>query len=215
LTLAIQIKRLLVEGKDDLYAVRNLMSAYIDWPKEENKWPVVIEDCGGVESILEPEFIPTLLQSSEVKTLGIVIDANDDFVSRWRLLRDRCLSVFSGLPDDLPSSGLILDNQEKRLGIWIMPDNTSGGMLEDFLRWLVPSEAEPLWRQAQANVAEAKAKNAPFLDAHVAKANIHTWLAWQDPPGQPLGLALTRKILDPQSPKASAFVEWFRKLYSL
>jgi hypothetical protein len=47
------------------------------------------------------------------------------------------------------------------------------------------------------------------------KANLYTWLAWQDEPGQTPGHALTRKILDPSSPSALSFVKWFMALYSL
>ncbi|EQD64650.1 hypothetical protein B1A_08755 [mine drainage metagenome] len=48
---------------------------------------------------------------------------------------------FPELPDSLPKAGLILDNQqEKRLGVWIMPDNNSRGMMETFLSTLVTDE---------------------------------------------------------------------------
>jgi hypothetical protein len=37
----------------------------------------------------------------------------------------------------------------------------------------------------------------------------------QDEPGQSPGVALTAKILDPQSPHAKPFIGWFRDLYQL
>lgn len=51
-------------------------------------------------------------------------------------------------------------------------------------------------------------KPAPF-----EKANLHTWLAWQDEPGYPPGTALTRQLLDPHKETAAPFVKWFRNLF--
>jgi hypothetical protein len=96
-----------------------------------------------------------------------------------------------------------------------MPDNTSQGDLETFLRYLVPDRQEPLWKQACDSVIAAVSSGANCRDSHIAKANLYTWLAWQDPPGQSPGFALTRKILDPQSQYAGPFVKWFRELYRL
>ncbi len=38
----------------------------------------------------------------------------------------------------------------------------------------------------QRAVADARSLGAPCIEAHVSKANIYTWLAWQDPPGRQL-----------------------------
>jgi hypothetical protein len=116
----------------------------------------------------------------------------------------------------MPTDGLIIENLDgKRFGVWLMPDNKSAGDLETFLRYLIPHDQEPLWKLACASVTTAKASGAFCHDSHISKANLYTWLAWQEPPGQSPGLALTRKILDPQSPYAGAFVAWFKELYQV
>jgi len=120
------------------------------------------------------------------------------------------------MPAALPPGGLIVDNDDgKRLGVWIMPDNTSAGSLETFLRYLVPDPAEPLWKSAVDAVTKAKELGCPCRDTHLAKAHLYTWLAWQDPPNQNPGHALAQKVLDPHNEQANAFVEWFRQLYEL
>jgi hypothetical protein len=96
-----------------------------------------------------------------------------------------------------------------------MPDNRSAGMMETFLRHLIKPEDEPLWIHAQAAFAQAKAIGAHCRDVHADKAHIHTWLAWQDPPGQAFGIALVKNILDARSATAMPFVDWFRRLYGL
>jgi hypothetical protein len=96
-----------------------------------------------------------------------------------------------------------------------MPDNTMSGMIETFLAYLIPDERAPLWQYAQEVSTEAKTKGALFTEAHRDKANIHSWLAWQDPPGLELHQAVMKRIFDPSHPKAQVFINWFKDLYSL
>src|ERR1700691_6817659 len=96
-----------------------------------------------------------------------------------------------------------------------MPDNLSPGSLETFLRYLVPAHTQNLWQHAKDSVAVAKTTHgAACRDSHVEKAHLYTWLAWQDPPTQSPGMALTAKILDPHAGEAGTFIAWFRSLYN-
>jgi hypothetical protein len=84
------------------------------------------------------------------------------------------------------------------------------------LHWLVPDEQADLWKYAQSAAVVAKETHgAPFISAHLDKAQIHTFLAWVDPPGENLGRALKRKVLNAKSVRALPFVKWFRALYEL
>ena len=96
-----------------------------------------------------------------------------------------------------------------------MPDNVSKGGLETFLKFLVPNEAESTWKHAAESVGMARTLGAPCRECHLTKAELYTWLAWQDPPGYSPGRALTKKVLDPRSSHAKMFVSWFRELYEL
>ena len=116
----------------------------------------------------------------------------------------------------MPTEGLITEKEDEKLfGLWIMPDNVSEGALETFLRSLAPGNSVALWAHATASVSTARALGATCRESHIGKANLYTWLAWQDPPGQSGGRALTQNILDPHSPSSAAFVNWFRDLYQL
>lgn len=42
---------------------------------------------------------------------------------------------------------------------------------------------------------------------------IHTWLAWQEEPGKPFGIALKAGYFDHQSPAADHFVDWFTQTF--
>jgi hypothetical protein len=100
-------------------------------------------------------------------------------------------------------------------GALARPDNAAEGCLETFLRYLVPDTEEPIWKHAVESVQSASKLGAMCQDKDIPKSNLYTWLAWQNPPGQQPGLALTKHILNPKSPYAEPFVKWFRTLFEL
>jgi hypothetical protein len=208
-------RRLLVEGEEDKFAIVELMGHHTDWPNDKLGAPVWLEPVGSVESILAEGFVSAKLYESGTKILGAVLDADAQFDSRWSRVNQICSGLFANVPPQMPAEGLILQDSPEgpRLGVWIMPDNRQHGMLETFLKGLV-TEA-PLLEYAQSVVVEARKRTAPCKDVHIEKAEIHSWLAWQDPPGQALGRAITSLTLNPRSDSAQPFVDWFLKLYRL
>ena len=54
-----------------------------------------------------------------------------------------------------------------------------------------------------------------YTSVHRPKALIHTWLAWQETPGMPMGQAITARVLSHESPIAIAFVAWLQHLFEL
>lgn len=209
--------RLLVEGSEDLRVIPELIEANgITWERGPKQRIVEIKATDGVENLLRPDKIRTELADPTVQRLGILLDADDQPTQRWQRVRAECVAAFPDLPAAPPPEGAVVRNQEgKSLGIWLMPDNQSRGMLETFLAYLVPAGGSDLWAYLQEVVAEARQRGAPYRDAHRDKAAIHTWLALQDSPGSQLHQAVLQKILDPRSPHAQPFVAWFRRLYEL
>jgi hypothetical protein len=156
------------------------------------------------------------LKSSGLTHLGILVDADDVLENRWEVIRDRCSKAFPNLPKSFPDTGIIFENDVGlRLGVWMMPDNKTAGMLETFLGFLVPDTQDKLYLAAQESVQNARTLGAPYIDAHLSKANIYTWLAWQNPPGRQLHQAVVEQILSPRSAHAQPFISWFRKLYQI
>lgn len=210
-------KRLVVEGYDDLYSVREIMRTQIEWPDTgESDYPVYIDRGKSVGEILKKEYMGVLLKSSTIRILGIMIDADQVGVSRrYHSLYSLCNATFPEMPHHLPAEGLIVDNaSRKRLGIWIMPDNRSAGDLETFLQDLVPDQS--LWEYAEHCTESAKKDwNAPYRDVHTNKAKLYSWLSWQDPPVQNPGRAIESGALDATLPHSQSFIEWFRRLFDL
>ena len=133
---------LIVEGQDDLFAVVGLMRFHVEW----GDGAVEIEPTNGVEEILQQGFPSAKVKQREVQIVGVLIDADMNPKGRYQRIRQLSLGLFPNMPESLPAEGLIVDGEEKRLGVWVMPDNQSEGNLETFLRYLVPSAQEVLWR---------------------------------------------------------------------
>jgi hypothetical protein len=205
---------LVVEGKDELRVLPELLElAGIPWPK--GKEPVRIEEQDGITNILAPGFIETTLKASGVTAVGIVVDANGDPMSRWHQVRDRLAASYSGFPLELPVNGAIHAIANKpRVGVWVMPDNVRAGMLETLLLALRVGD-QPLHDHARDATSQARILGAPFRDTHREKAELHAWLAWQDPPGRQLHDAVRARALLPAPPVTDAFVAWFRELFEV
>jgi hypothetical protein len=208
-------KVLIVEGVDDKGCVIGLMRNYIEWPTRE-PWPVLIKHAGGASEVLKPAFLSTQLKERGVRIVGIMLDADANPSGRYQSIRNTCSRLLFSLPETLPAGGGIAQNQGgMKVGIWIMPDNSSEGYIETFLRYLVPDKEEPIWQHAINSVESAKRLGAQYPDKDIPKAHLFTWLAWQSVPGQQPGIALTKHILNPDSPHAAPFVKWFRDLFEV
>ena len=95
-----------------------------------------------------------------------------------------------------------------------MPDNNNNGMIEDFIRFLIPDD-DKLSNKATKILDEIEnEKSNKYNLIHKPKAFIHTWLAWQESPGTPLGKAITTRYLTIENREiADKFIEWVSKLY--
>ncbi len=207
-------KLLIVEGAKDKRVIPELMEKNgIDWPDE--KRPVHIQVYGGDRLFNSPR-ISSWLKQYGLQALGIIIDADENLSGRWQSIRNICTPLMPDFPTSLPETGLIhIAPNGVKFGVWIMPDNQNQGMLETFLTYLIPDTGEPIWDYAKEATQEAKNRGAPFIEKHTDKANIHTWLAWQNEPGNQLHDAVKFKIFEPTHPKAQIFVNWFKTLYHL
>lgn len=120
------------------------------------------------------------------------------------------------VPDELPPTGLLLhptDDDEPIIGVWIMPDNQLNGMLEDFVA-ILSDPSDTILAEVDQTLLTIEGKSiSRYKSIHKAKARIHTFLAWQEDPGTPMGLAITKKYLKPDSTNCLPFVNWLQELF--
>ena len=204
--------QLLVEGKNDRHVIWALCEQYnvaetfsVELPSED--------DTSSVEILLAS--IPVRLKTSGLRALGIVLDADQDLRGRWQAIKQRLEAAgYAGVPDDPAPGGTIITVAAKpRVGIWLMPDNQVPGMLENFVAHLIPANDE-LSIKAKQILSEIEGQNLNrYTLIHHPKAFIHTWLAWQKVPGQPMGQAITAHALNHNEALAQSFVEWLKALF--
>ncbi|MDB9515483.1 hypothetical protein PN466_00700 [Roseofilum reptotaenium CS-1145] len=142
-------KKLIVEGKEDLRVIPELIEAHrVIWEPIKNE-PVVEIIVADGDKKINQDTISTRLKESGLTALGIIIDADRDLEARWRSIRNFCLPSIPDIPEHLPTSGLIhITPKNIRFGIWIMPDNQTQGMLEPTFRTTKCSiDNETKWRE--------------------------------------------------------------------
>jgi len=207
---------LVVEGKND----QHVIWALCKYHKVEESFSVEIPDIDKDRSANKDALIrsiPTRLkQPGTLRALGIVLDADDSLERSWQSVRDK-LTVrgYKTVPlQPSPEGTIIKQSGLPKVGVWIMPDNQVPGILEDFIAHLIPEE-DKLRSYAENVLSEIEHENLhKYREVAKPKALIHTWLAWQENPGQPLGLAITAQSLQADSPIAQKFVKWLNELFN-
>lgn len=211
---------LLVEGNSDKWVIPEFIEQNgIKWEIKPKEYIVKIKVKDSKEQLLNQENINTELKGRGVKSLGIVVDADENPEGRKQRIKQIYKSLGKTSDDNVTKDGLIFELESGiKFGIWMMPDNQNQGMLETFLSYLITEnnpEDDHLWQYTQEVVKEARQKGATYKEVHSDKAKIHTWLAWQDEPGRQLHQAIEYKILNPKHPLGQSFFRWFKELYNL
>jgi hypothetical protein len=195
---------LLVEGSDDQHLIRNVAREHgVDLEQKD------VRICGGIERLLH-EILPVSLKGT--LPVAVVVDADRDLAARWDAVAYQLTAAGYHAPKSPPMDGVILLDRQPAVGVWLMPDNSLPDALEDFATHLIPT-GDPLWPRAVNVVGDIPAENRRFTSDR--KAEIHTYLAWQEEPGTPLGLAVTKRYFQTDSDLCKRFVGWLRQLMEI
>ena len=200
---------LLVEGQDDKHVVRHLC---IRTGLQQDF--CIKEKANDVELL---KSIRAEGKASGRTVLGIVLDADDDPDARWHAVTTRLRTLGQDgyiNPSDVPTkpvpSGTIIEGKI-RIGVWLMPDNSSRGELENFIEKMIPS-SDPVWPQSQKYVDDIRETHRAFKPKKTLRAKVHAWLATREDPRR-MGLAIKARDLDTTEPNSTTFVDWLRTLF--
>lgn len=198
---------LLVEGNDDEHVVMHLSARHNLGEIAE------IKKTGGIDKLVE--LLPVQLRESDIGSIGVVVDADENLSARWASIRNILEKYkYSNCPVQPEKKGVVLltppDTLLPRVGVWLMPNNAEAGALEDFLKSLIPDDDVLL---PYADSALEALPRVEFSESHRSKALIHTWLAWQKEPGKPFGQAIKAHYLDADLPLGKEFVAWLKDVF--
>ncbi|WP_295884784.1 DUF3226 domain-containing protein, partial [uncultured Thiohalocapsa sp.] len=163
---------LMVEGSSDEHVVKAICG------KRQLGKIDVIKPYGGKPGLLEG--IPVRLMESDIAALGILLDADESLDASWQAIAARLEGAgYSPVPASPEVHGTVILPPDQsllpRVGVWLMPDNRLPGILEDFLRFLVP-QGDPLLAHAEQAINTIPEGQRRFPDLRRPKALIHTWL---------------------------------------
>jgi hypothetical protein len=199
-------QKLLLEGNDDQHVIWALCEKY----SITESFDVI--DCEGITKLIDQ--IPIRFKQSNIETVGIIIDADANLKNRWTSLKSTLELLGFVLPIEIPIEGLISKNNDVTIGVWIMPNNNLNGMLEDFISFLVPKNDKllPIITSTLNDIEAKKLNSYPLI--HKSKAIIHTWLSWQEDPGTPMGLSITKRYLNTNVQTCDKLMNWLNNLFN-
>lgn len=175
---------------------------------------IAIKNEEGLTNLVKA--FPTALKQSGLQRLGVVVDCDPEkgMCARWQQWSNLARNAgYDVVPKTPAQQGTILFREGgPALGLWVMPDNQGEGLLEDFVGFLVPP-GDAMWEWADKCLDQVPPCPSRFKPSHRAKARIHSWLAWQEEPGTPMGSAITQRYLDAHAAHALRFVAWLRLLF--
>lgn len=201
---------LLVEGPNDVHVTQHILLAN-DVTLQLGSGDKVL-GCGGISKLLD-EILPATLKGSSYGAIGVIVDANGDVEARWQAVRHRLSEAGFDVPTSPDPGGTILTSP-RVAGVWIMPDNRLAGSVETFVERLIP-QGDALWPMARESVAVIPTALRRFSASAALKAELHTYLAWQEEPGTPLGAAIAKRYFESGGPTAEAFVAWVKRLLEM
>lgn len=198
--------RLLVEGHDDEHVIRKL------WDRHSPEPTFDIQNKEGFTN-LHPSI------SSEVKApgrrvIGIVVDANKNVKARWNAVTDQLRKADIKPPSSPDPTGTIIEGQDDRprVGIWLMPNNTAPGELEDFVIQMIP-KGDLIWPRAQGYIDDIPEAERKFSEGKTQRAQLHAWLATREDPRQ-MGLAIVARDLKINGTLCKNFLAWLTRLFT-
>lgn len=173
-------------------------------------------------------YLPSLLKrfpTGELERIGLVLDADqtqngggfEKTVGQVALVLESF--GFAAKPTALADGGLVFRHNDglADFGLWVMPDNGGDGILEDWIYQSVPiaGSGHALLRHAECTVAALPTVlNIPKIKpTRIKKAEVATWLAWQERPGEGLYYAIKGKLLDPAALGYIGLQAWMRHVF--
>ena len=195
-------RALLVEGQNDKHVVRHLRKRHEEMPE------FCILDKKGISNLLED--IGSEIRVPGRKVVGILVDANDGLNARWSAVADRLREDKIEVPSSPEPTGTIIDSNP-RVGIWLMPDNTSSGELENFVSEMIPDD-DPVWPRSECYIDGIPKADRKFSEKKILRAKVHAWLAARENPKQ-MGSAIYARDLRVDGALSRTFADWLRNLF--
>jgi hypothetical protein len=116
-----------------------------------------------------------------------------------------------------PSDGLVFAHNDglANIGLWVMPNNSDEGMLEDWMRCCIHPDERALFDHVETTLSGLPEPLTKFKPIHRGRAEIATWLAWQKKAEYGLFPAAKEdSLLDANSSLFQSLAGWLKHIYT-
>jgi hypothetical protein len=158
------------------------------------------------------------LDDGQITRLAVVVDADsEDNDGGYQRVIDRVTKIVEPYGFTLasnPVGGVLFQNDDglADFGLWVMPNNSDEGMLEDWMKSCVHPDEHELFAHAETVVATLP--QTKFKPIHISKAEVATWMAWQKQPGHGIYRAVEDQLIDMNSALFKELCVWLTHVYS-
>ena len=193
---------MLVEGQRDKYVVNEICNRH----RMDLGFDIKVKnDIGQLLDGIAPEIL-----ASRSRSVGILTNANDDLRKRWNEIRDRVYNVGVELPESPGQMGCIVQTEGMpRIGVWLMPDNTSTGELENFVANMIP-EDDKVWPLSKRYITTIP--EPAFAEKKRMRAQLYAWLATRKNPKH-MSTAIEDNDLEIDGMLCQTLIAWLGGLF--
>lgn len=216
---------LLVEGASDQKFFNQLLSSLSNTVEISPKIPRDV-DAQIYRNGLQPlyrqmEIQIDLLIRGQVNRLGVIVDADhaEQSGNGFACRRNEIVSllvakgfVITETPNESYIGEVFRHPSDAAVGVWIMPDHQSDGMIEDLFIGSVKSDQLALLSHV-TDVIDSLDDHKMFAQHHESKAKLSTWLAWQKNPGISPSYAYHKGLFDKESTGFISLVNWLERVF--
>ena len=214
---------LLVEGVDDKHVVWHLCrrdQVLFSVNRSDYNLSVTLQSRSTTFEISEKGNRSELLKSVGViattrqfRSIGLLLDADRDIQKCWDEVTKEFSRVSIQLPPAPSLTGTIIPEQlgQPRIGIWLMPDNTSSGEVEDFVMRMMPAN-DVVWPIADGYIKSIPGPARQFEQVKADKAKLYAWLATRREPSR-MGAAIGHLDMEVNGPLCQDFLNWLADVF--
>lgn len=164
-----------------------------------------------------PHMLNVLKSEDEDNRLAAIVDADYGNNNGYNHAIETVTKIvapygFTLKPD--PIAGVLFEHDDglADFGLWVMPNNSNEGMLEDWIKSCVHPDEHELFTHAQEVVDTLP--QTKFQHIHISKAEVATWLAWQKKPGHGLYRIVEDELIDANSTPHRELSAWLNHIYN-
>jgi len=230
----IHARTLLVEGEDDKKFFTTVLTKDFNFkddefiieppkdvphPEDEDKKLVY---RNGINTLLK--ILPIRLgdvRNGKIEQLGIVIDADSGEEFGFQNRRKQVTDILEKHgytitePPSESNTGESFTHEKDGfiVWLWIMPNHASEGMFEDFLLETINEPTQTKLLEKAKDTIKNLGEKQLFIDKHILKAHLSTWLAWQKDVGMSVGYAYYKGLFKKDHQNIIAVKAWLENVF--